>query len=201
MATYAAISVVANTLRGLFANSVPPGEFAGAEFRLLRTQDFQDPSARLSLGLSIYLHRVDFNTNRRNQPPRVTATGEKFRPSTPVDLHFVITAWGPTAERQMDLLAWGIRTLQDTPQFPSGLLNRFSGDRPQQVFADTESVEFVGELLTAQDMVNLWGNTLANQQPSISYIARQVLIDSETATPDATAVQTRQFDYAKPSPS
>jgi hypothetical protein len=197
MASYAAISVIANTLRGLFANSVPAGEFAGAEFKLLRTQDFQDPAARVNLGLSIYLHRIDFNTNRRSQPPRINVFGERFRPPTALDLHFVITAWGPTAEKQMDLLAWAIRTLQDTPQLPAGLLNRFSGDRPT-VFADSEAVELVGEILTAQDFVNLWGNTLANQQPSIGYLARQVLVDSETAMPDAAPVQTRQFDLARP---
>ncbi len=201
MAAYPAISVIATTLLRVLANSLPAGEFAGAEFKLFRTQDFQDPGARLSLGLSVYLHRIEFNVNRRNQPPRVDAEGRKFRPSAAVDLHFLITAWGPTAERQMDLLACAIRTLQDTPQLPAGVLNRFAGDRALDVFADNEAVELVGENLAAQDFVNLWGNTLANQQPSVSYLARQVLIDSETPILEGAAVQTRKFDVRKPQSS
>ena len=198
MASYAAIAVVANSIRGLLANSVPAGQFIGAEFRLLRTQDFQDPSARPLLGLTVYLHRLEFNTLRRSLPPRVDEDGNRFRPSTAVDLHFLITAWGPSAEMQMDLLGWAIRTLQDRPQLPAGLINRFSGDRPEQVFRDGEAIELVGEILNAQDFVNLWGNTLGNQQPSIGYVARQVLIDSITPMPDSGPVQTRQFEYAAP---
>ena len=208
MASFDAISVVGNTLRGVLSNS-QPNRFTGAEFKLLRTQDFQ--GAPINFGVSIYLHRVAFNTNRRNLPPRVDVTsGKRFRPSTPVDLHFLVTAWGRTAEEQMDILGWAIRTLQDTTELPAGLLNRFSGDpsdrfpseQPEQrrvdVFSDSEAVELVGEILTAQELVNIWGYTLNNTQPSVSYIARQVLIDSEIEMPDALLVQTRGFDYAKP---
>jgi hypothetical protein len=197
MASYAAVSVVANTIRGVLANSRPPDQFTGAEFRLLRTQDFKAASAQIAYGVSIYLHRIAFNTNRRSQPPRVTLDGKRYRPSTAVDLHFLVTAWGRTAEEEMDILAWAIRTLQDTTELAAGLLNRFSGERREQVFADSEAVELVGEILTPQEFFNIWGNSLPNQQPSISYVARQVLIDSETELPDAALVQTRGFDYAK----
>jgi hypothetical protein len=184
MASYAAVSVVANTIRGVLANSRPPDQFTGAEFKLLRTQDFKAASAQITYGVSIYLHRIAFNTNRRSQPPRVTLEGKRYRPPTAVDLHFLVTAWGRTADEEMDILAWAIRTLQDTTELAAGLLNRFSGERPEQVFADSEAVELVGEILTPQ-------------QPSISYVARQVLIDSETELPDVAAVQTRGFDYVK----
>jgi hypothetical protein len=211
VASFDAISVVANTLRGVLANSRPE-RFAGADFKLLRTQDFQAASAQISFGISIYLHRLAFNTNRRNLPPRVAVkNGEqfRFRPPTPVDLHFLVTAWGRTAEEQMDILGWAIRTLQDTTELPAGLLNRFSGDPGDrfpsehretvrdQVFSDSEAIELVGEILTPQEFVNIWGNAVANQQPSVSYVARQVLIDSETELPDAGLVQTRRFEYAK----
>jgi hypothetical protein len=209
LASFDAISVVGNTLRGVLSNSLPK-RFAGAEFKLLRTQDFQSGAAQINFGVSIYLHRVAFNTNRRNLPPRVdVTTGKRFRPSTAVDLHFLVTAWGRTAEEQMDILGWAIRTLQETTELPAGLLNRFSGDpgdrfpseipgqRRQDVFADSEAVELVGEILTTQELVNIWGYTLNNTLPSVSYVARQVLIDSEIDMPDAGPVQTRGFDYAK----
>jgi len=208
MASFDAISVVANTIRGLLVNSCPD-RFTGAEFRILRTQDFQPAAAQISFGISIYLHRVAFNTSRRSLPPRVELeTGRRFRPPTPLDLHFLVTAWGRTAEEQMDMLGWAVRTLQDSTELTAGLLNRFSGDpgarfpsenrdSPRtRVFADAEAVELVGEILTPQEFVNIWGNALANQQPSISYVARQVLIDSETELPGAALVQTRGFEHA-----
>jgi hypothetical protein len=201
MASFDAISVVGSTIRGVLSNS-RPARFSGADFQLFRAQDFQNVGARLNVGISIYLHRIAFNTNRRQQPPRVTPEGRRYSPPTAVDLHFLITAWGRTPEEQMDILGWAIRTLQDVTVLPAGLLNRFSGDRQltdnrQQVFADSEGVELIGETLTPQELVNIWEIAKANQQPSISYVARQVLIDSETELADAALVQTRNFDYAK----
>jgi hypothetical protein len=159
--------------------------------------DFQRSGAKLSYGVSIYLHRVEFNTNRRNRPPRISSEGKRYRPPTPMDLHFLVTAWGQSAEQQMEIMGWAIRTLQETPELPAGLLNRFAGERGERIFQDSEGVELVGENLTPQDFVNIWGNSLANQQPSISYVARQVLIDSETEMVEGELVQTRQFDYVK----
>ncbi len=206
MASFDAISVIANTLLGVLANNRPPNRFAGASFQLFRATNLQSASAQISHGMSIYLHRVSFNTQRRNHPPRVDlVTGRRFRPPTPVDLHFLMTAWGRGPEEQMDILGWAIRTMQDTMQLPAGLLNRFAGDLSARfpngersaVFAENEAVELVGEVLSAQELVNIWEVSKANQQPSISYVARQVLIDSETEFPDAALVQTREFDYAK----
>ena len=113
--------------------------------------------ARIGVGGSIYVHRVAFNTSRRNLPPRTALDGTRYRPPTPVDLHFLVTAWGRTPEEQLSMLGWIIRTLEDTPVLPAGLLNRFAGNRGE-VFSSNEAVEIVGEILSFQDMLQHLGN-------------------------------------------
>ena len=198
MASYHAIAVTALALRGLLANACPRDEqhgFPGAEFRLLTSADLQPPT-KLTLGVSFYLHRVAFNTSRRNLPPRTALDGTRFRPPVPVDLHFLMTAWGRSPEEQQSLLGWAIRTLQDTPVLPAGLLNRFAGDRGE-VFHHGEAVELVGEILSLQDMLNIWEVAKHNEQPSVPYVARMVFLDSEIELGEFPPVQTRGFDYAK----
>jgi hypothetical protein len=196
MASFDAILVIARTIRGLLANSRPATRFDGADFSILRSQDFPRAASDLSIGVSVYLHRIAFNTLRRNQPPRIALDGRRFRPPTPVDLHFLITAWAKSPEAQMEILGWAVRTLQDMTELPAGLLNRFAGER-SDVFHPNETVELVGETLTPQELINIWEIAKANQQPSISYVARQVLIDSDTEMPDAGLVRERDFTYAQ----
>jgi hypothetical protein len=193
MATHHAVVVISLALRGLLANACPKVEFPGAEIRLFQTKDFQSPM-QFNTGVSIYLHRIAFNTTRRNLPPRQTVTGKRYRPSTPLDLHFLITAWGRTAEEQQALLGWAIRTLEDTPVLPAGLLNRFAGAQGE-VFHENETVELVGDVLSLQDLFNIWEIAKHNHQASVSYIARMIYLDSEVELADAGPVQTRAFDH------
>jgi Pvc16 N-terminal domain len=195
MASTQAIAVTALALRGLLANACPKDQFPGAEFRVVQTKDLQTPQ-QLNTGVSIYLHRITFNTTRRNLPPRQALDGKRYRPPTPVDLHYLITAWGRTAEEQQGLLGWAIRTLEDTPVLPAGFLNRFAGERGE-VFRTDETIELVGDVLSIQDMFNIWEIAKHNHQASISYIVRMVYLDSENELTDAGPVQTRSFDYAQ----
>jgi len=194
MASFHAIAVTANAIRGLLANACPKERFPSADFKVYQAADFAT-TALMDLGVSIYLYRVVFNTSRRNLPPRSTPDGRKLRPPTPVDLHFLLTAWAKSPDQQQELLGWAIRTLQDTPALPAGLLNRFAGDRGE-VFRDDESIELIGEILSLQDAVNIWEIAKSNQQPSISYLARMIAIDSDVELTQAAPAQTRGFDSA-----
>jgi len=193
LAKYHAVAVTGLALRGLLANAWPRDQFPSAEFRLFQTKDLQTPQ-QVNTGVSVYLHRIAFNTTRRNLPPRQTLLGKRYRPPTPVDLHFLITAWGRTAEEQQALLGWAIRTLEDTPVLSAGLLNRFAGDWGE-VFHENETVELVGDILSLQDLYNIWEIAKHNHQPSVSYIARMIYLDSEVELTEASPVQTRAFEY------
>lgn len=199
MATFQAIAVTGNTIRNVLAESWPRDVFPGAQFRLCQAANLVSPPFT-DLGVSIYLYRVAYNQARRNLPPRRRLNGERFKPSVPLDLHFLVTAWARTPEQQWALLAWAVRAIEDTPVLPAGLLNQNAGSdpdgTPQNVFGEDESVELVGESLSLQDMVAIWEIAKANQQPSVSFLARSVLIDSLVEMPDAEHVQTRAFDLA-----
>jgi hypothetical protein len=200
MATFQAIAVTGSTIRNLLAEAWPRDVFPGAQFRLCQAANLVSPPFT-DLGVSIYLYRVVHNTTRRNLPPRKILNGDRFKPSLPLDLHFLLTAWARTPEQQWALLAWALRAIEDTPVLPAGLLNQNAGSdpdgTPQNVFADDESVELVGETLSLQDMVSVWEIAKPNQQPSISIVARSVLFDSMVEMPEAGPVQTRGFNLGQ----
>ena len=52
----------------------------------------------------------------------------------------------------------------------------------------------MGDLLSLQDLFNIWEIAKHNHQASVSYIARMIYLDSEVELADAGPVQTRVFD-------
>jgi hypothetical protein len=143
-------------------------------------------------GVSLYLYRVA-SSSRRNLPSRTGPNGEQFRPPLPLDLYYMITAWGRDAEKQQGLLGFCIRELGNFPILPSGLLNHFGPEL--EVFREDEAVELVFEPLSLQDISNIWEPLKANLQPSATYVARMVAIESTVQVPGAGNVQTRLFDF------
>ena len=198
MATIQAISVTGIAIRNLLHEACPRDVFGGAEFKLAQAANLATLSFT-GLGVSIYLYRVAFNGTRRCQSPRKRVNGLQFKPPVSLDLHFLITAWARTPEQQWALLAWAVRTLEDTPSLSSGFLNQNAGSDgsgPHTVFGAEEDIDLVGESLSLQDMVSVWEVAKQNQQPSVAYVARAVLIDSLIELHDGRPVQTRAFDMA-----
>jgi hypothetical protein len=194
MASYKAIAATSQAILGLLADAAPKPEFAAARFELFQAINLQTP---LDEGVSLYLYRVVPNQSRRCLPPRVGPDGVRYKPSVPVDLHYLLTAWGKSAERQQRLLGWAIRTLEDSTILPSGLLNHY-GPEPD-AFGPNETVELVMDSIVIQDMGSLWEVARHHYQPSVVYIARMITLDSEIELGDAGLVQTREFGMAKQS--
>lgn len=172
LATHAAISTIGEAVLALLDQACPRPEFEGARFRLYQASDFKAP---MDEGLSLFLFRV-VPSSRRNLPPRTDAEGRHYRRPLAVDLHYLLTPWARTANRQHRLLAWAMRTLEDTPTLTAPFLNHYSGDSPS--FMSDESVTLVFDPLSIQDMLNVWEVQKHNFQVSATYAARLVLIDS-----------------------
>lgn len=192
MATYHAIAASGQAILGLLADACPKPEFAGAHFELYQASDLQKPT--MEEGLSLYLYRVTVNSSTRNPPPRLGLDGRRYRPSLLLDLHYLLTAWAKTAARQQRLLGWAMRTLEDIPILPQGLLN-YTSER--EVFRANETVEVIFEAVSLQDMTNIWEVAKHNQQPSATYLVRAVALESELDLSEGPLVQTRVFDYGK----
>jgi hypothetical protein len=192
MATYQAIAAAGQAIIGLLADACPKPEFEGARFSLYQIKDFLTP---MEEGLSLFLYRVAVNGSRRNLPPSVGADGRRYRPPIPLDLNFLLTAWGKTAEKQSLLLGWAIRMLQDVPVLHANLLNDYAA--AADTFRPGETIEIVLDPLNLQDMSNLATLTKLNPPLSVTYIVRMVSVESSVALTEADPVQTREFDLGK----
>jgi hypothetical protein len=174
---------------GLLANAVEKPEFATAQFELYQLSDFHNP---MEEGVSLFLYRVALNGARRNLPPTVGQDGRRVRPAVPIDLHYVASAWARSAVKQQRLLGWMLRTFEDHPILPTGLLNHFGPE--SDIFQPGETVELTMESLTLQDWNNLWSTTKNSPPLSVGYIARMIGISSTLPLADPAVVQTRELN-------
>ena len=191
MATYPAIASISQAIIGILADGAPQPEFASARFELFQVDDWQQ-STPLDEGVSLYLYSVTMSPVQRNL--RVTRSDPK-RPPLPLDLHYVLTAWGRTAIVQQRLLGWSARALADLPVLNAGLLNHYG--RPERAFGDGEYVDLVPEALSMQDMTHVWDLLKPNAACSLTYVARMVYIESVLEDRIYDPIQTRLFDYEK----
>jgi hypothetical protein len=192
MATYQAIAAAGQAIVGVLADACPKPEFEGARFGLYQIKDFLTP---MEEGLSLFLYRITVNGSRRNLPPTTGADGRRYRPPIPLDLNYLLTAWGKTAEKQQLLLGWAIRMLQDVPVLHANLLNDYAAD--PDTFRPGETIEIVLDPLNLNDLSNFGTLTKLSPPLSVTYVVRMVAIESKVALVEADPVQTREFGLGK----
>lgn len=195
MAGYPAIAATSEAILGLLKTASVASEFAGLDFDHYGSADFASP---MKAGVSLHLYRVSV-TAGRNLPPREGRDGRLYRAPIPLDLHYLITAWAETPVRQQRLLGWAVRTLEDTPILPAGVLNQRSPE--PDLFDPGDSVELVWDPLTLRDSLDIWEMQKTKIQPSATYRARMVRIDSSIPIETAGEVQTRALEFAPEVPA
>jgi hypothetical protein len=195
VARHHAIAATSTAIRALLENAAPASEWSGASFELYQADDLQSPFQGTQPRVSIYLYRLLLSSVRRDRGPRIGPDGARYRPSIPLDLHYLVTAWGADARTSQQLMGWVIRVLDDTPILPAGLLNAYQAGL--DVFATDESVELVWQALSITDLNDIWQVSQVNQSPSACYVARMVALDSDVALGDGAPVRVRQLHYAK----
>ena len=194
MATYPAIAATGLAVVGLLKDASAGTEFADLRIDLLQAGDFQ-AGPPISEGISLYTYRVAVNTSRRNLPPTTGPDGRRYRAPLPLDLYFLLSPWAKTAVRQLRILGWAMRELQNTPILPAGLLNHYGPEH--DTFRPSEAVELFCESPTLQDMSYVLEPIKSSQPLSVTYVARMVLIESLIPLDAGEPVQAREFDYAK----
>lgn len=192
MANYRAIAAVGTALAGMIRDSYPREEFGtGLEITLYQARNFDNP---MTEGFSIYLYRVAVNGTVRNRSVRRTPDGRSFRPSLPLDLYIMITPWAQDAERQLRMLGWAMRLMEDHGVLSTGHLNHYLAET--DTFLPHEAVEIICEGLPFADYLTLWDRLRPRLPTSVTYALRMVLIDSEVVVNEGAPVQTRRFDMA-----
>ncbi len=191
MALYPAIAGASQAILDLLRGAAVETEFHSVELALYHAANLEKP---MSEGISLWLYRVTVNPNR-NRPPRIGPDGTRYAPSLPLDLHYMLTAWAAEPIQEQRLLGWAVRTIEDTPLLPAGVLNRPLSE--PDVFRPEESLELVWEPLATSDFLDLWEGIRTKMRPSASYLARIVELESsvEWRSPD---VQTRELVFGEP---
>jgi len=187
VANYRAIAATSAALAGLIRDRYPREEFgSGLDIVLYQTRDFETP---MQDGFSIYLYRVAPNGSVRNLTLRRSPDGRRFRPSLPLDLHYMITPWAQDVERQHRMLGWVMRLMEDTGVLSAGHLNHYLPET--DTFAPNDGLEIICDPLTLSDYLTLWDRLRPRLPASATYALRMVLIDSDIQMPDGPPVQTR----------
>jgi len=192
MATWNAIAATTRAILGVLEDGYPR-DFGPLAFTPAHVSDIAGDRT-LADGFTLCLYRVAINGTLRNLPPRTGPDGVRYRPSLPVDLHYLLTPWAGDVEKQQRLLGWGLRALEDNPILPPGVLNRFL--REPDVFRGDERVELVAEALPLADFTGIWDKFKPRLQTSMHYVARMVLLDSDVDLREGALVHTREFQMA-----
>lgn len=161
---------------------------ADLQFKVYRTHDFATP---MDAGLSLFLYRVTVSTVQRTPPARPAPDGHPRRTQLPLDLHFLLTPWAKDASLEQVILGWMMRTIEDTPILPAGLLNTLTPG----VFETEETVEIVVGQLANEEMFRIWDVLPTDYQISVPYTARIVRIDSELDRREGGPVLTRELEF------
>jgi hypothetical protein len=191
MANYRAIAAVAKTVLRLIEEQCPRDEFSGApSFALYGSHDFTTPT--LTEGFSLMLYRVTVN---RNQAARCRPDGVKRRPALPVDLSFMLTPWAAETERQLRLLGWAMRFLEDNTVLPASVLNQSLSRRERAAFEPDEAIEIYCDPPVIADYLGLWDKFKGRWQTSVTYGVRMVMIESDVTMRDEALVRTRDMRF------
>ena len=188
MAGAYAVAAVGKAILSLLASACPKPEFAGAEFELYQAKNFQQP---MEEGIALYLHRITPANNIRNMPPRVLLDGHRYKPSLPVDLHYLLIPYARDAFKQQRLLGWAMRAMEDMTILNAGLLNQPGPET--NLFFDKEAVDVIMETFPIQDIGSIWEVAKPAIQPGVPYVVRMLLLDLLLEVVEADLVQTRVF--------
>jgi hypothetical protein len=189
MANFRAVGATSAALAGLIRDRYPRSDFgASLDIALYQARDFETPMRE---GFSVFLYRVAINGSVRNLTLRRTPDGRRFRPSLPLDLHYLITPWAEDGERQHRMLGWVMRLMEDLGVLSAGHLNHYVAET--DTFAAHEGLEIICDPLALGDYLTLWDRLRPRLPASMSYTLRMLLVDSDLRVDDGAPVQTREF--------
>lgn len=192
MANYRAIAAVGKAISHLIERSCEGGEFSGITCDITHAKVFEHGPVDGFTGFTLLLYRISLKTSNNNCSPRLESDGKRYRPSLPVDLHYLLTPWAKDVETQQRMLGFGMHILEDVSSLPAQFINDCTPER--DVFRSQESVEILPENLPLPDYLSLWDKLKPNLQSSMTYLVRTVSIDSEKLLQEGDKVQSRGFN-------
>lgn len=189
MATHQAIAAAGAAIRGLIRERYPRDDFGTLVVECYQARDLE--KGLNSDGFAILLWRVAINTQRRARGPRTDLFGRRFRPSLPIDLSFLIVPVASAAEKQLRMLGWAMRAIEDSSRLTAAQLNHYLAE--DDIFSPEEEVDLVCDPLSVTDQLTLW-DRLRKHPLSANYVMRMLLLDSAQTMEEAGIVLERAFE-------
>ena len=185
MANFRAIFDVGHSLAKFLQNAYPADLNAAypCQFQLISSgQIASEDTANLNEIVSIFLHRITINPNFRSATRIPDEPGKQ--PLMFLDLHYLFTYWGTSAEAEQTVLGWVMQQMQQFPELDNSVLSAAAGWDPN------ETVQTVPADLSLEDILRIWDALGPKYRLSISYLARVVRIDRDVVE-TAPVVATR----------
>lgn len=195
MADYRAISGVSSTLRDLLADRIElPPSVVPTAFEVtvgLPRSDAGTPQAVETPRVNLFLYRLTENAALKNQMPPAAGPPVAYgHPPLALDLHYLVTAFGSSAEEQAVpsdltaqlLLAGAMRVLHDHAVVTERLMSVAEAlPRPllhESLRDDYENLRIVLEPLSLEDSSKLWTALTLPLRLSAAYHVTAVQIES-----------------------
>ncbi|HXW25955.1 MAG TPA: DUF4255 domain-containing protein [Xanthobacteraceae bacterium] len=191
MADYTAIYSVGNSIAQYLQNAYPPALASSfpCQFKLVSSTEIAlEGQTALDQVVSIFLHRVTTNENFRNATLLPDAPTKQ--PAVFLDLHYLLTYWGTSAQAEQTILGWAVQQLQSSPILDNSILLNASIPASDKTWGATESVQLVMADLSLEDILRIWDALGPKYRLSVAYLARVVRIDRSFA-PAGPVVATR----------
>ena len=188
MAGHLAIAAAGAAIKGLIRERYPRDDFDS-----LTVETYQAKEVEKGLtgdGFGILLWRVAVNGQRRARGPRTDLLGRRFKPSLPLDLSFLVIPVAGSAEKQLRMLGWVMRALEDAGPITAAQLNEYLGE--DRIFTAEEDVDLVCDPLSVGDQLTMW-DRIRKHPLFANYLMRMVLVDSEQRLDEGGIVLERGF--------
>ena len=157
------------------------GDLGGFTFRVFTTADF---SGDITDFITLFLYRVDVDrTKRHTDLPRATPQSPK-RTSLALELRYLLTVWGTTAEREQEALAECMEILDQHALLSGELLD------PNYIWEEGAEIKVALESISNEDMLRMWDSLEPAYRLSIPYLVRTVLLRPQSRD-EAPLVDTR----------
>lgn len=161
--------------------------------------------------LNLFMYRVTPNPGWSNVGfPSLNSRGERIAiPPLPLDLHYLLTAYGLNELHSEILLGYGMQLLHETPVLGRDAIRTSlappssvsGGELPPELQAistselaeQVEQIKIAPEILSTEEISKLWAAFGAKYRPTSAYLVSVVLIESKKSTKSALPVRERMI--------
>lgn len=202
MSTAMAVAAATEALRGLLqqwvtADAVHQALGFKADVWALPPDQIALSPPEAKPGLNLFLHRISLNQGWRNVdlPCRDSAGQRVGNPPLPVDLHFVLSAYGLDPLQPEKLLGHGMQAFHHHPVITRAQLTSLLSQNPQLAASglarQVDQLRIAPETITGEEASDLWSAFQAKYRLSFYYWVTVVLIDDTASARAVLPVLTR----------